>query len=228
MSSRTPSQPRSTPVTGPRPAPRPTPRAPRTRRVLALLRWTSALLIAFIVAIFALSFVRYDVIEHNRGTLIRPTATDPYFHHILHSISIFNGRGALVVSWWNYESVGPTEESMRAWKDMLGFRHEHSRPGPMGFRTWFEFEDWRHWRFAGLGIESFTRGGTTGHAVLIPHWLPLVLATSPWLYAWFTFRSRRRRAGLCAKCGYDRQGLEAPTPCPECGTTAPSPRATPQ
>ncbi len=28
---------------------------------------------------------------------------------------------------------------------------------------------------------------------------------------------RRRRRGLCARCGYDRKGLADGTPCPECG-----------
>lgn len=186
-----------------------------------MLRWSSVALVAMIAALFVLSFVRYDVVEHNRGTLIRPTAADPYFHHILHSVSLFNGRGAMVLSWWDYESVGPTEESMRVWNDMLGVRFDRSRPGPMGFRTWFEFEDWRHWRFAGFGIEAFTRGGTSGHAVLVPHWLMVVLLASPWMWYWATFRTRRRRAGLCARCGYDRMGLGPEVPCPECGVALP-------
>jgi hypothetical protein len=28
---------------------------------------------------------------------------------------------------------------------------------------------------------------------------------------------RRRRAGLCVGCGYDRRGAAADAPCPECG-----------
>lgn len=30
-------------------------------------------------------------------------------------------------------------------------------------------------------------------------------------------RGRRRRRGLCARCGYPRRGLEPDAPCPECG-----------
>ncbi|HVU64866.1 MAG TPA: hypothetical protein VHC70_12875, partial [Phycisphaerales bacterium] len=30
-------------------------------------------------------------------------------------------------------------------------------------------------------------------------------------------RWRRRRGGRCVKCGYDRAGLAAGAPCPECG-----------
>lgn len=38
-------------------------------------------------------------------------------------------------------------------------------------------------------------------------WLPVL--TSP----------RRKRAGLCPTCAYDRRGLAPDAPCPECGTT---------
>jgi hypothetical protein len=35
-------------------------------------------------------------------------------------------------------------------------------------------------------------------------------------------RHLRRRAGRCTRCGYDRRGIDAATPCPECGV-APHP-----
>ena len=38
-------------------------------------------------------------------------------------------------------------------------------------------------------------------------------------------RYRRRRRGACLRCGYDRRGLAPTTPCPECGSNAPSPHA---
>lgn len=51
-----------------------------------------------------------------------------------------------------------------------------------------------------------------------------VIAWGLWQVAWALRRRRRRRLGLCIKCGYDLKGLAAgaaaATLCPECGTRA--------
>lgn len=39
-------------------------------------------------------------------------------------------------------------------------------------------------------------------------------------------RTRRVRRGLCPACGYNRSGLPAESPCPECGSTIPVPTLT--
>jgi hypothetical protein len=68
---------------------------------------------------------------------------------------------------------------------------------PMGAPTWLLTRPWK--------------------AYAIPYWQPVaVLAIPPLgaaLLAWR--RSRRRRAGLCPKCGYDLRAT--PERCPECG-----------
>jgi hypothetical protein len=65
---------------------------------------------------------------------------------------------------------------------------------------------------------SFT---TEHHYVLaFPAWLPVLILLPPGVWVlrkqWWLHR-RRRRAGLCATCGYDLRGT--PERCPECGET---------
>jgi hypothetical protein len=66
---------------------------------------------------------------------------------------------------------------------------------------------WRPWWF------------TPGTFVVLPLWLPLVIVGVPTSFLWYRARpsAARRHAGLCPKCGYDRRGIDAARPCPECG-----------
>jgi hypothetical protein len=59
---------------------------------------------------------------------------------------------------------------------------------------------------------------TPAHYVKVPWWsLALLTATAPAATAVSIFRRRRRkRAGLCPRCGYDLRAT--PGRCPECGT----------
>jgi hypothetical protein len=55
----------------------------------------------------------------------------------------------------------------------------------------------------------------------VPLW-PFVLITGlPAALLWSGDHARRRaeRLGHCRACGYDRRGLAAQSPCPECGST---------
>jgi hypothetical protein len=52
----------------------------------------------------------------------------------------------------------------------------------------------------------------------IPFWMPLVLTSGAAGILWWKDNGdRRRRLGLCITCGYDRRGIDASAPCPECG-----------
>lgn len=61
--------------------------------------------------------------------------------------------------------------------------------------------------------------GRSGHQrrlVSLPLWIPFAAFALPGAWLW------RRRRGLvrlggCPACGYDRTGLAAAVPCPECG-----------
>jgi len=62
-------------------------------------------------------------------------------------------------------------------------------------------------------------------AIVLPYWLLIGIAMSPWLvYAWRRWRGRAARriaAGLCPACGYDLRA--SPERCPECGAACPTP-----
>jgi hypothetical protein len=80
------------------------------------------------------------------------------------------------------------------------------------------------WNRIGFFHERGTTGGPSvpfEHVIGFPHWLLLpILSVMPlsWLRgAWK--RRRWRRAGLCAKCGYDLRA--SPERCPECGAPIP-------
>jgi hypothetical protein len=75
----------------------------------------------------------------------------------------------------------------------------------------------QHWQWTPF-FRLLSSNPLTFHTV-IPLWCPPVLTALPASLLW---RARvrvrsRRRAGQCPTCGYDRHGLAAEHPCPECG-----------
>ena len=65
---------------------------------------------------------------------------------------------------------------------------------PLGESTWYLGINLPLWMPAALGIGLATWGGLPSNRI-----------------------RRRRTRGLCVKCAYDRRGLAAEAPCPECG-----------
>jgi hypothetical protein len=102
-------------------------------------------------------------------------------------------------------------------------------------RDTLEDPGWRvfssnYWNW-GLGLEASRpnsgwdwRCGTlwsidqTSREVGISLLYPVLLTTLPAAFLWYKDR-RRFGPHACKGCGYDRRGLPAEGPCPECGTT---------
>jgi hypothetical protein len=63
-----------------------------------------------------------------------------------------------------------------------------------------------------------TSAGRFDWMARVPLWIPVVLAgAAAGVLRWTDSTERRRRAGLCIKCGDDRRGIDNRSPCPECG-----------
>ena len=84
-------------------------------------------------------------------------------------------------------------------------------------RIWDDGPNFRSWWC------TFTQR-PEGWWVTIPLWMPLAPTLLATAAAWRldALARRRARAGVCAKCGYDRAGLAASAVCPECGAAASS------
>ena len=94
---------------------------------------------------------------------------------------------------------------------------------------WSDVHLWRGFRIARSG---FTVSGTEAHSwgresvcaswfVAAPVWLPASFFASVacgYLMFHAVRRRRRRKGGLCLRCGYDLRGSLEAGRCPECGT----------
>ena len=83
-------------------------------------------------------------------------------------------------------------------------------------------DQWWHGR-AGFLFAKFPLWTGRAYAASAPIWAAAIFPVYKvglWV-AGSRSRRRRRRLGLCLRCGYDRRGLPAGGRCPECGAAAP-------
>jgi hypothetical protein len=139
-----------------------------------------------------------------------------YWRH--NAAGIRTVRGGLVVF---YEGQGPNV----TYNEMFGGPHSlyiGSEPIEGGHDGLEEFRHWgivKPWGFGHMSLFRTRRWGPdiTKWDLAVPDWLPLgllcgvLLAPTVWRY----FRTRRRRRrGLCVRCGYDLRAT--PGRCPGC------------
>jgi len=108
--------------------------------------------------------------------------------------------GKVSISWQEPWSIIPVDGRLHR-------PRRHSEP----FSWWFD-------------ASRATMGGVTRTGIAIPIWVLVVLFATPTLWLWRC--DRRRRPGLCLKCGYDLRGADHKV-CPECGTPPPRPSPAP-
>lgn len=141
------------------------------------------------------------------------------------------GRGQLyLVHVWS-EGVRHTPTTKPTSRDYYVFfrvwtepPHEKRKSDEFDFPLFAQGLDPR-WEFAGLSLRSGRNGrGDVTRALVLPMWLvTLALLPAPVIMTTRLLRTRRRRKrGLCLRCGYDLRGSKDSARCPECGAPAPA------
>ncbi|MFO0857474.1 MAG: hypothetical protein U0640_08995 [Phycisphaerales bacterium] len=133
------------------------------------------------------------------------------------------GLSVLLVALWigsAYAYWGKIECGQYAWTAMHGYfviyGSDSSAPSlPLNFEYGpMPFKGMQWW-----GVVAVSMNGT---AYNIPLWPFVLISIAATAAAWRmdTLAQRRNRQGKCKACGYDRGGLAAGAPCPECNAKA--------
>jgi hypothetical protein len=164
----------------------------RRRRILKWAKWASTLAAGLAVGVAVFSgfywLVCFDLSRHTHARC----------HVIAHHGLFYFGRsvrsGVPDPPGWDEMVVKPSI----GWDWGL-----HSDQMLMGDAQWC------------LGVLYSRHSGAW--AVGVGLWWPVLLTVGPAAFLWYKDR-RRFGPHACKKCGYDRSGLPADSPCPECGT----------
>ena len=116
-----------------------------------------------------------------------------YYHE---SFLLSNCAGAYVI------------ESCIECEGTIGFEwDDYHKPANFGYRSWSKPS------FKNIAFE----GEPPYYFIVLPHWIPVSTLGSLFVVFYLPIQRRRKRKklGLCVKCGYDLRGSKER--CPECG-----------
>lgn len=200
-----------------------------TRRVLVRTLISISLVLSLLVAAaWVRSYFVGDWVQRAAGEVEAPpakapTPSDPFaaewrYHH--RTMTVRHDSGMLYLVRAVYTSYRGTHEELKTWENERGWKYQAFDAGMQTIHRPAHFGTIVDWSALGMGIEPFSKQGEDGHAVVVPY--AFVLALVGWPAAWWGLHvwriARRRRAGLCLKCGYNLRGARGV--CPECGTAA--------
>jgi hypothetical protein len=175
------------------------------RRLLNLLTALSLLLCVAAVALWVRSYIRHDVMRYytaggNRCGFIASRGTLVFDHQS--NVIYYGGK---VPSKWEVNSRPTDDLRTMAWRS------------PWTERRLFGYGVVINRGVVGQGQQSARPGEWRSFVLILPYWLILVaFGVLPTVFVIRRARStRRRKNGLCPRCGYDLRAT--PGRCPECG-----------